>query len=68
MYGKENRYAEAVFLAPDDVMTELKVDSFPQVTIQNLVTEGYLKDEYKACPDGRAITISQNGDVEVSDS
>ncbi len=39
-----------------------------QVTIQNLVTEGYLKDEYKACPDGRAITISQNGDVEVSDS
>ena len=39
-----------------------------QVTIQNLVTEGYLKDEYKACPDGRAITISQNGDVKVSDS
>ncbi len=37
------------------------------VTIDSLVTDGYLNDEYKACPDGRAITVDAEGKVVTSD-
>ncbi|WP_374939776.1 competence type IV pilus major pilin ComGC [Bacillus sp. MCCB 382] len=37
------------------------------VTIDSLVTDGYLNDEYKACPDGRAITVNAEGKVVTSD-
>ncbi|WP_201713696.1 competence type IV pilus major pilin ComGC [Rossellomorea arthrocnemi] len=36
------------------------------VTIDALVTDGYLNDEYKACPDGSAIAIDTEGKVVVS--
>ncbi|MGD6847300.1 competence type IV pilus major pilin ComGC [Rossellomorea aquimaris] len=33
------------------------------VTIDTLVTDGYLNENYKACPDGSAITIDAEGKV-----
>ncbi|MFI8576669.1 MULTISPECIES: competence type IV pilus major pilin ComGC [Rossellomorea] len=33
------------------------------VTIDTLVTDGYLNEDYKACPDGSAITIDAEGKV-----
>jgi len=33
------------------------------VTIDTLVTDGYLNENYKACPDGSAITIDTEGKV-----
>ncbi|MGF3103634.1 competence type IV pilus major pilin ComGC [Rossellomorea sp. DUT-2] len=33
------------------------------VTIDTLVTDGYLNEDYKACPDGSAITIDVEGKV-----
>lgn len=33
------------------------------VTIATLVADGYLNDDYKACPDGRAISIDAEGKV-----
>ncbi|MDT9024847.1 competence type IV pilus major pilin ComGC [Rossellomorea yichunensis] len=33
------------------------------VTIDTLVTDGYLNENYKACPDGSAITIDAEGMV-----
>ncbi|MGM0828326.1 MAG: competence type IV pilus major pilin ComGC [Bacillota bacterium] len=33
------------------------------VTIDTLVTDGYLNENYKACPDGSAINIDAEGKV-----
>ncbi|MGM0751443.1 MAG: competence type IV pilus major pilin ComGC [Bacillota bacterium] len=33
------------------------------VTIDMLVADGYLNEDYKACPDGSAITIDAEGKV-----
>ncbi|MGM0864558.1 MAG: competence type IV pilus major pilin ComGC [Bacillota bacterium] len=33
------------------------------VTIDTLVTDGYLNENYKACPDGSAITVDAEGKV-----
>ncbi len=33
------------------------------VSIDTLLSKGYLNDQYKSCPDGRAITIDTEGKV-----